>query len=146
LTPTTEDIYFLTSLSIWGEPVNLRTFPQRPHNIEDYIGMYCEDGTEKVRSQVSIHNIASLNLWIVLYMIGWITRSVALHQASCAHMHCATQFLHAMIFYQSTMMLTCMKKQLIDYMKIRTKKFGFGTVLYALLFERVSSLSPQEIV
>jgi hypothetical protein len=27
LAPTTEDIYFLTSLSRRGEPVNLRTFP-----------------------------------------------------------------------------------------------------------------------
>jgi hypothetical protein len=27
LTPTTEDIYFLTDLSRRGEPVNLRTFP-----------------------------------------------------------------------------------------------------------------------
>jgi hypothetical protein len=50
LTSTTEDIYFLTGLSRSGELVNLRTFPPRPHNIEDYIGMYCEAGSEKVRS------------------------------------------------------------------------------------------------
>jgi hypothetical protein len=70
LTPTMEDIYFLTDLSRRGEPVNLRTFPPGPYNIEDYIGMYCEAGTEKVGSQVPIHKITSLNLQIVLYMIG----------------------------------------------------------------------------
>jgi hypothetical protein len=35
LTPTTEDIYFLTGLSRRGEPVNLHTFPPRPHNIAE---------------------------------------------------------------------------------------------------------------
>jgi hypothetical protein len=62
LTPTTEDIYFLTDLSRRGEPVNLRTFPPGPYNIEDYIVMHCEAGTEKVGSQVPIHKITSLSL------------------------------------------------------------------------------------
>jgi hypothetical protein len=55
LSPTTEDIYFLIGLSRKGEPINFRTFHPRPHNLEDYIGMYCEVGTEKVGSQVKIH-------------------------------------------------------------------------------------------
>jgi hypothetical protein len=50
LTPTTEDIYFLTGHLRRGEPVNLNTFPPGPFNIEDYIQMYCEDGTKKVGS------------------------------------------------------------------------------------------------
>jgi hypothetical protein len=50
LTPMTEDIYFFIDLSRRGEPINMRTFFPRPYNIEDYIKMYCEDGTEKVGS------------------------------------------------------------------------------------------------
>jgi hypothetical protein len=42
LTPTTEDIYFLTGLSRRGEPVNLHVFPPGPHNIEELIGLHCE--------------------------------------------------------------------------------------------------------
>jgi hypothetical protein len=45
LVPTTKDIYFLTGLSRRGEPINLRTFPSRPHNISKLIGLYCEAGT-----------------------------------------------------------------------------------------------------
>jgi hypothetical protein len=75
LTPMTEDIYFLTGLSRRGEPVNLRTFPPGPFNIEDYIQMYCEAGTEKVGSQVPIHKITSLTLRVILLLIGWITGS-----------------------------------------------------------------------
>jgi hypothetical protein len=50
LTPTIEDISFLTGLSRRGEPINLRTFSPVKYNIEDYIGMYYEDGAEKVDS------------------------------------------------------------------------------------------------
>jgi hypothetical protein len=88
LTPTTKDIYPLT-LSRRGELVNLRTFPPEPFNIEDYIKMYCEDGTKKVGSHVSIHNITSLSIHIIFFMIRQITRSTTLHQASRAQMHCA---------------------------------------------------------
>jgi hypothetical protein len=90
LTPMTEDIYFLTDLSRRGESINLRTFPLGPHNIETYIRMYLMADTEKVGYHVSIHKITSLNLQIVLYMMGWIMGSATLHQASCAHMHCAS--------------------------------------------------------
>jgi hypothetical protein len=48
LTPTIEDIYFLTSLSRRGEPVNLHTFPSRPHNIMELINLHCEVGTDMV--------------------------------------------------------------------------------------------------
>jgi len=70
--------------------VNLRTFPPGPHNKEYHIGIYCEVGTAKVGTQVPIHKITSLNIHIVLYMIGRIMRSTTLHQYSHAHMHCAT--------------------------------------------------------
>jgi hypothetical protein len=53
LTPTTKDIYFLTGLSRRGEPVNLRSFPPRPHNIARLIGLHYEAGIDKVGSQVS---------------------------------------------------------------------------------------------
>jgi len=57
LTPMTEDIYFFTGLLRRGEPINLRTFPHGPFNIEYYIQMYCEAGIEKVGYQVSIQKI-----------------------------------------------------------------------------------------
>jgi hypothetical protein len=88
LTPTTKDIYFLTGLSRRGEPTNLQTFPPGPFNIEEYIQMYCEDDNEKVGSQVPIHKIISLSLRVIFLLIGRITRSTALHQASQAQMHC----------------------------------------------------------
>jgi hypothetical protein len=70
LTPTTEDIYFLTGLLRRGEPVNLNTFPPRPFNIEDYIRMYYEVDIEKVGSQVPIHKVTSLTLRVILLLIG----------------------------------------------------------------------------
>jgi hypothetical protein len=87
LTPTNEDINLLTSLLRRGEPVNLQAFPPGPFNIEDYIEMYCQTNTKKLGSQVPIHKITSLTLRVILLLIGWITRSVALHQDSWEHMH-----------------------------------------------------------
>jgi hypothetical protein len=79
-TPMMKAIYFLTNHSRTGEPINLRTFPLGFHNIEDYSGMYCEANTKKVESKVPIHKITSLNIQIVLYMIGWIKGSTPIHQ------------------------------------------------------------------
>jgi hypothetical protein len=88
-TPMTEDIYFLTGLSRRGDPVNLRTFPPRPHDIEEMIGLHWEVGTKKVGSHVPIHKIKNLSLKVIVLLIGWITGSATLHQASRVHMDCA---------------------------------------------------------
>jgi hypothetical protein len=57
-------------------------FPPGPFNIIDYIGMHCEADTKKVGSQVPINKITDLSLKVILFLIGWINGSVALHQAS----------------------------------------------------------------
>jgi hypothetical protein len=62
LEPMTEDIYFLTGLSRRGEPINFQTFPSRPHNISELIGLYCEAGTDQSSSQVPISKITDLSL------------------------------------------------------------------------------------
>jgi hypothetical protein len=98
LTPTTEDIYFLTSLSRRGEPVNLHTFPFRPHNIVELINLHCEASTDMVGTQVPVHKINNLLLKEIVLLIGWITGSAVLHQASWAHMNCAVQCLNAQLF------------------------------------------------
>jgi hypothetical protein len=84
LVPTTEDIYFLTGLSRRGEPVNFQTFPSGPHNILELIGLYCEAGTDRSSSQVPIRRITNLSLQAIVLLIGQMTGSVALHQASRA--------------------------------------------------------------
>jgi hypothetical protein len=84
LVPTTEDIYFLNSLSRRGELVNFRTFPMGPHNIAELIAKHCEAGTNRASSQVPISKITNLSLQAILLLIGWIIGSTALHQASCA--------------------------------------------------------------
>jgi hypothetical protein len=114
LVPTTEDIYFLTGLSRRGEPVNFRTFPAGPLNLAELIAKQCEAGTNRVSSQVPISKITNLSLQVILLLIGRITGSTALHQVSRAHMNCAIQCLNALIFYWSTTLLECMKRQLTD--------------------------------
>jgi hypothetical protein len=144
LNPTTEDIYFLTGLLRRGDPVNLHTFTPGLHNIEDFIRLHCEVGTEKVGSQVPIHKINNLSLKVIVILIGQITGSAALHQASQVHMHCVVQCLNGCIFDWSTTMLNCMKRQLTECRIQEHRNFGFGTVLFSFFFEKVPSLGPQE--
>jgi hypothetical protein len=146
LTPMTEDIYFLTGLSRRGEPVNLHMFPSGPHNIAELINLHCEVGTDMVGTQVSVHKINNLSLKAIVLLIGKITGSAALHQASRVHMNCVVQCLNAQIFDWSTTLLDCMKRQLTECWMWRHKNFGFGTILCAFFFERVPSLSLREIV
>jgi hypothetical protein len=91
LVPTIDDIYFLTGLSRRGEPVNFRMFPSMMHNIAELIALYCEAGTNCLSSQVPISKITNLSLQEILLLIGRITGSTALHQASCAQMNCVVQ-------------------------------------------------------
>jgi hypothetical protein len=84
LLPMTKDIYFLTGLSWGGEPFNFHTFPSGLHNITKLIGLYCEVDNDHSSSQVPIRNIIDLSLHAIVLLIGRMTGSVALHQASCA--------------------------------------------------------------
>jgi hypothetical protein len=109
LTPTTEDIYFLTGLSRRGQPVKIFDFPHGPQKISELINIHYEDGIDKVGSQVSIHKISNLSLKVIFFLIGQITGSTTLHQASKVHMHYVVQCLNARVFDWSTTMLYCMK-------------------------------------
>jgi hypothetical protein len=137
LVPTTEDIYFLTGLSRRGEPVNFQTFPAGPSKISELIAEYCEAGTERAGSQVPISKITNLALQTILLLIGRITGSAAVHQASRAQMNCAIQCMNAQIFDWSTTLLECMKRQLTDCRQWTQRNFGFGTILCSFFFERV---------
>jgi hypothetical protein len=113
LVPTTEDIYFLTGLSRRGELVNLQTFPVGPSKVSELIEEYCEAKTNQRTSSVPISRITSLTLQTILSLIGWITGSIAVHQASRAQMNCAIQCMNAQIFDWSTTLLASMTGQLI---------------------------------
>jgi hypothetical protein len=144
--PTTKDIYFLTSLSRRGEPVNFRTFPSGLLNIAELIALHCEARKNRLSSQVPISKITDLSLQAILFLIGWITGLAAFYQTSHAQMNCAIQCLNAQIFDWSTTLLECMKRQLTDFHQRTQRNFGFRTILCSLFFERVPSFSPRVVV
>jgi hypothetical protein len=146
LVPTTEDIYFLTGLSRRGEPVNFRKFPVGTLNTVDLIALHCEVGTNRLSSKVPISKIIGLSLQVILFLIGRITSSVALHQASRAQMNYAIQCLNAQIFDGSTTLLECKKRKLTDCRQRTKRNFGFWMILCSLFFKRVPRFSPREVV
>ena len=143
LVPTTEDIYFLTSLSRRGEPVNFQTFPVGPSKVSELIEEYCEAGTDQRSSLVPVSRITSLALQTILSLIGRITDSTAVHQASRAQMNCAIQCMNAQIFDWSTTLLVSITGQLTACRQRTHRNFGFGTILCSFFFERVPCFSPR---
>jgi hypothetical protein len=146
LTPTTEDIYFLTGLSRRGEPVNLQTFPTGARKVSELIAEYCVAGTSQGTSWVPVNSVTSLTLQTILSLIGRITGSAAVHQATRAQMNCAIQCMNAQIFDWSTTLLEVMKRQLTDCRQRDQRNFGFGTILCSFFFERVPCFSPRMTV
>ena len=146
LVPTTEDIYFLTSLLRRGKPVNFQKFPVGPSKVSELIAEYCEAGTDPRPSSVPVGRITSLTLQTILSLIGWITGFAAMHQASRTQMNFAIQCLNAQIFDWSTTLIVSMKSQLTACRQWTHRNFGFGTILCSLFFERVPCFSPRLIV
>jgi hypothetical protein len=146
LVPTTEDIYFLTGLSRRGEPVNFHTFPVGPSKVSELIEEYCEAGTDQRTSSVPVSRITSLALQTILSLIGWITSSTAVHQASRAQMNSAIQCMNAQIFDWTTTLLASMTGQLTTCRQRTHRNFGFGTILCSFFFDRVPCFSPRLIV
>jgi hypothetical protein len=117
-----------------------------PHNIEELIGLYCADDTDRSSTHVPIRKITNLSLQVIVLLIVRIIGSVALHQASHAQMNCVVHCLNAQVFDWSTTLLECMKRQLTDCHLRTHRNFGFGTILCSFVFERVPSFSPRVVV
>jgi hypothetical protein len=98
LTPTTEDIYFLTGLSRRGETVELHTFPTGERKVSELIAEYCVAGTNRRTSWIPVGSVINLALQTILSLIGGITGSTTHHQATRAQMNCALQCMNAQIF------------------------------------------------
>jgi hypothetical protein len=146
LTPTTEDIYFLTGLSRRGEAVDLHTFPTGERKVEELIAEYCVAGTNTRTSWIPVNSIINIRLQTILSLIGRITGSTAHHQATRAHLNCALRCLDGQIFDWSTTLLEAMRRQLTDARERTHRNFGFGTILCSFFFERVPCFSPRMTV
>jgi hypothetical protein len=79
-------------------------------------------------------------------MIGRITGSATVHQATRTQMNCAIQCMNAQIIDWSTTLLEVMKRQLTDCRQRTHRNFEFGTILCLFFFERVPSFSPRMTV
>jgi hypothetical protein len=103
-------------------------------------------GTSQGTSWIPVGSVTSLALQTIFSLIGRITGSAAIHQATRAQMNCAIQCMNAQIFYWSTTLLEVMKRQLTDCRQRAHRDFGFGTILCSFFFERVPCFSPQMTV
>ena len=84
-----EDIYFITGLSRRGDPVDLHGKPLGGLTVDDYVHVYCVEGSKKVWTQIAIKYLRELHMKILLFTIGRVAGSTSLHQASRTQMSIA---------------------------------------------------------
>ena len=138
-----EDIYFITGLSWRGEPVDLHGKPLGGLTMEDYIHVYCVEGSKKFGTQIAIKYLRDLHMKILLFTIGWVAGST-LHLASRTQMSIAVECL-THIYDWCTALLMNMKQQLNSIRKAKTKHFGYGTILMTFFFQKIPGLRPKVI-
>ena len=95
-----EDIYFLTGLSHQGWELNLRGGGRGDASltIQVYIDTYCEDGTQKVASQIPIARIETLTLCSIAFCLVKMLGIVAQHVISCSLMYYALEWTQPTVF------------------------------------------------
>lgn len=139
-----EDIYFITGLSWRGDLMDLHGKPLGGLVVDDYVHVYCVEGSKKVRTQISIRNLIYLHMKILLFTIGRVAESVSLHQASRMQMSIIVECL-VHLYDWCTALLMNMKQQLTSIWKAKTKHFRYGTILMTFFFEKIPGLWPKVI-
>ena len=87
---TSDDIYFIASLSQRGSPINLEGTGRGgdPLSVQNYIDVYCAPGTQKRGSCIPIAHIRDISLQVLTSTIVRIAGSYLLHLATWNQMSC----------------------------------------------------------
>ena len=95
-----EDIYFLTGLSCRGWEANLCGGGRGDASltIQEYITVYCEEGTQKVALQILIARIQGLALRSVAYCLVRMSSTTAQHVISQPLMYYALECMRLTVY------------------------------------------------
>ena len=109
-----EDIYFPTGLSHRGREANLREggWGDSSLTIQEYITMYCEEGTQKVASQIPIARIRTLALRSVAYCLVRMSDTTTQHVISRPLMYYALECMRPTVYDWCTSLLASVRTQL----------------------------------
>ena len=144
---TIEDMYFLTGLSRQGAPVSLSGTARGTTSTRDYIRQYCREGSQPSKDgKINIRDIIDRSLRSILFTIGRVAGSAALHVANRSYMQHALECLQPKVFNWCDAVLVQMKSQLTKVKDGKLKNFGFGSILTAFALEKIPLMQPQYII
>ena len=81
-----DDIYFLTSISIWGAPISLTSSYGGDITTRELIDRHCVPGTGTSGKKIPIREVIDRALWTVLFTMQRVAGIQGVHQDSRAHM------------------------------------------------------------
>lgn len=144
---TIEDFYFLTGLSRRGAPISLSGSARGTDSMRDYVQQYCREGSQPSRDgKVVIREITDRSLRSILYTIGRMAGSAALHVANRSYVQHALECFQPKVFNWCDVVLVQMKSQLTKVKDGKLKNFGFGSILTAFALEKIPLMQPQYII
>ena len=138
-------MYFLIGLSHRGQEANLRGGRRGDASltIQEYITVYCEEGTQKVASQIPIARIRTLALRFAVYCLVRMLGIDSQHMISRPLMYYVLECMKPTVYGWCTDMLASVCTQLTACKTGRHNFFGYGSLICSFFFERIPVLTPR---
>ena len=111
--------------------------------IQEYITVYCEEGTQKVASQIPIARIQTLALRSMAYCLVRMLGTSTQHVISQPLMYYALECMRPTVYDWCTSLLTSVCTQLTACKTRRQIFFGYGSLICSFFFERILVLTPR---
>ena len=109
-----EDIYFLIHLSRrgWEEILHGSRWGDASLTIQEYITVYCKEGTQKVASQIPIVRIWTLALKSMAYYLVRMSGTAAQHVISRSLIYYVLECMRSTVYDWCTSLLASVRTQL----------------------------------
>lgn len=108
-----------------------------------YIDVYCDEGTEKITSQIPVARIQDVALCKILFTILMLLGSVEPHLANPVVMYYYVVCMTPTVFDRCSSLLDTVRGKLTSCRTRRMNSFGFRSLICSYFFERILSLSLQ---
>lgn len=139
------DIYFSTKLSRRGERPILEGQQPGGDSLDMSMAQVCPRGQRTRSGKVEIPTMDDIILCSMLFIVTWVVRSQAQHEASKTHLWLALECLNPTMFNWAKTLTTNIKRQLTNCRHREMKQFGYGSILVSLMLEQVPTLQLHDM-
>jgi hypothetical protein len=143
---TLSDIYFMTSLPMYGVVGDILPVMPRGRTLDEFLERNYGQDAEIHDGVIKITNITSLETRAIAAAVVQIMGSHGPHRVSSGQIMTVERVLECTYFGWAQMLLTTMRRQLYACKRASGGNFAFGTLLCAFFFEKIPTLWPHAAI